>query len=120
MFRVNMPLVMSHSRIRALSPLIDALLLMAIFCLTPFAWLLRDGLGPDSIQTSGFPAAKAAFMTFYAGPAILLLVGLRFLMRHLTKSAEGGESSSKSSFYWLWMIILLVFLTLLASALLFG
>ena len=111
---------MAPSVIRPFSALVDALLLMAIFCCAPFAWILRDGLGPDSISTSGFPAIKAAFMTFYVGPAILLLTGLHFLLRHMTKSVKDGETRSTPSFYWLWPIILFAFLTLLASGVLFS
>ena len=111
---------MAPSVIRPFSALVDALLLMAIFCCAPFAWILRDGLGPDSISTSGFPAIKAAFMTFYAGPAILLLAGFHFLLHHITKSAEGEESNSEASSYWVWRILLFAFLTLLASGLIFG
>ena len=43
----------------------------------PFAWILRDGLGPDSLETFGFVAASKAFMTFYSGPILApeLLIG---------------------------------------------
>ena len=109
---------MAPSVIRPLSTLVDAFLLISIFCCVPFAWILRDGLGPDSISISGFPAVKAAFMTFYAGPAILLFVGFQFLLRHITKSTEGEDSNSEESSYWVWRILLFAFLTLLASGLL--
>ena len=110
---------MKQTSARSILILVDALLLLAALCVAPFAWILRDGLGPESVQSTGFAALGKAFMTFYTGPAILLLAGLRFLLRYITKPAEGRGTDSKPSFYWLWMILLLVFLTLLASGLFF-
>ncbi|MFT5131295.1 MAG: hypothetical protein ACI8W8_004931 [Rhodothermales bacterium] len=40
----------------------------------PFAWLMRDGLGPDSISSSGVEAISRCFMTFYAGPIVIALI----------------------------------------------
>tara|TARA_X000001036_G_scaffold430080_1_gene462226 strand:- start:127 stop:348 length:222 start_codon:yes stop_codon:yes gene_type:complete len=54
----------------------------------PFAWILRDGLGPDSLETFGFVAASKAFMTFYSGP---ILMGL-FVLYYFVKKAEQRQN----------------------------
>ena len=60
--------------------LIDALLLVAVLFVAPFAWILRDGLGPDAVATHGVNAVAKAFTTFGVGPAILLLSIIRVLL----------------------------------------
>jgi len=51
-------------------------LIVFFVILTPLAWILRDGLGPDAQPSSGFKAIGKAFMTFYVGPALLILIPL--------------------------------------------
>lgn len=51
-------------------------LLLTWMLLAPMAWLLRDGLGPDSVTSTGFEAIWRAFMTFYWGP----IAGILFLL----------------------------------------
>ena len=57
----------------------------------PFAWILRDGLGPDSITSDGWPAVTRTFWCFYWGPTTLfavLMFGLGFAARRkLARSA---------------------------------
>jgi hypothetical protein len=60
---------------------VDSFLLFAIVAVLPFAWMLRDGLGPDSVSTSGLAALSRTFMTLYVGPAILLLASFDLLIR---------------------------------------
>ena len=36
----------------------------------PFAWLMRDGLGPDSTTSSHWDAVLRCLNTFYIGPAL--------------------------------------------------
>ncbi|MEO2162186.1 MAG: hypothetical protein ABGY29_06620 [bacterium] len=36
-----------------------------------FAWILRDGLGPDAVTTAGESALAQTFWTFYWGPVCL-------------------------------------------------
>jgi len=36
-----------------------------------FAWLLRDGLGPEAVTTTGTAALGRMFTTFYWGPGCL-------------------------------------------------
>ena len=49
---------------------------LAVFVLVvlvgPLVWILRDGLGPDSTDSSGWEAVGRMFWTFYWGPATLL------------------------------------------------
>lgn len=51
-------------------------LLLAWMALGLFAWILRDGLGPDSVESQGFEAIARMFWTFWWGPSGLLLAGL--------------------------------------------
>jgi hypothetical protein len=39
-----------------------------------FAWILRDGLGPDAVTTAGESAFARTFWTFYWGPVCLALL----------------------------------------------
>lgn len=61
---------------RALLGVISVLFATALFCLVlflgPLAWLLRDGLGPDSTTSSGWQAITRMFWCLYWGPATLL------------------------------------------------
>ena len=69
---------------------VDSLLLLAIVAVLPFAWILRDGLGPDSTSTTGLPALSRAFMTFYVGPAIMLLASLDLLLRSRSRPQDSA------------------------------
>lgn len=39
----------------------------------PLCWVLRDGLGPDATESSGWAAVERFLPTFYWGPVALLL-----------------------------------------------
>ena len=39
-----------------------------------FAWILRDGLGPEAVESEGWAALARCFWTFYWGPVFLVLV----------------------------------------------
>ena len=56
----------------ALLILLEAALLCWIF-LAPFAWILRDGMGPDSVETHGLEAVVRTLTTFYWAPILLAL-----------------------------------------------
>ena len=58
--------------------IIDGVLFFVIIALVPFAWILRDGLGPESITTTGINAITRTFFTFYSG---YILIGLILLSR---------------------------------------
>jgi hypothetical protein len=49
----------------------------------PMAWILRDGLGPDSAGSSGWDAVGRWLATFHIGPVLLVLLGLWALTRIL-------------------------------------
>lgn len=71
---------MSQSTRTSLLFFVDALLAFAILCTVSFAWILRDGLGPDAVAKT--------FMAFYAGPAILLLISLDLLLHRFPRGQE--------------------------------
>ncbi len=54
----------------------------------PFCWVLRDGLGPDSVSSSGFTAVCRALMTFYWGPVALLLLAAIIASRYALGSTR--------------------------------
>jgi hypothetical protein len=83
---------MKDSAYKGILVLIDSLLLLTLFGVVPFAWILRDGLGPDSVTSSGLEAIVRAFMAFYAGPALLCLGGLHFLIRYILQKRTGRGS----------------------------
>lgn len=61
---------------RSLQTFLFSLIVIDILIVVPFAWILRDGLGPDAYESSGWPAGWRWFMTFYCGPILLVLIGL--------------------------------------------
>ncbi len=48
-------------------------LLIVSFILSPFAWILRDGLSPSAVESSGLNAARRMFWCFYWGPVTLTI-----------------------------------------------
>ena len=104
---------------RALVGLIDALLLLALVGIAPFAWILRDGLGPDSVASSGLQALRKAFLTLHAGPTILLLGSLHLLLSHtIRKQAHRGGRGS-SAFLVLGALLLLTAISVVFTSLIF-
>lgn len=72
---------MNQSLLRALLFFVDLLLIFMILCVLPFAWILRDGLGPDSVQSTGMVMIGKVFMTFYVGPVIITLTCFDYVIR---------------------------------------
>jgi len=64
----------------AAKAVVDGLLFCALFCL-PFAWILRDGLGPDSVTSSGLEALKRFATCLYIVPGTLTLACLSLALR---------------------------------------
>ncbi len=87
---------------------LEILIGFAVVGVLPFAWLLRDGLGPDSVSTTGLAAVSKAFMSFYIGPVILLLVLLDLAIRGLFPAAQ-SPSSNLNSKWTVWAIAIAVF-----------
>ena len=59
-------------------------LMFFVLLVGPFAWLLRDGLGPDSTDSTKLEALSRMFWTFYWGPVTCSL-GLIFLVAALLR-----------------------------------
>ncbi len=71
---------------------VDALLVFAVIALVPFAWLMRDGLGPGSTTSSGMHAVSRCFKTFYSGPILVVLIALAALC-HCTGRKKQPEDA---------------------------
>ena len=93
--------------------LVDALLLLGLLCVAFFAWILRDGLGPESVQSTGFAALGKAFMTFYAGPGILLLAAVRLLLGASIRNKQPDKRKRGAAYLLAAVLILFSALTLL-------
>ena len=63
-------------------------------CFAPIAWIMRDGMGPDSVTSEGLAAVQRAFFTFYYGPIALALLSANLLVQRRTKDAEAGSLSN--------------------------
>jgi len=59
---------------------ITGILVSAIILVAPFAWIMRDGLGPDSRASNGFDALWNWFTCLFWGPAFLLLLASQLLI----------------------------------------
>lgn len=72
-------------RLRELASAALLVLLQAAFIcwimLGPFAWILRDGLGPDSVETHGLEAVVRALTTFHWGPILLALAAASWICK---------------------------------------
>ena len=83
--------------LRVIHPALWTLVVLHALIIVPFAWILRDGLGPESTDSSGRHALGRWFMTFYAGPILILLVaaaiGAGLIRRSNAKALEGSEES---------------------------
>ena len=73
---------------RASIPILKTLLIAALLVWilsAPLAWILRDGLGPGSVET-GWVRGGHKFLVDWGGPALALilpLIGLSILERRL-------------------------------------
>ena len=66
--------------------------------LAMFAWILRDGLGPKSVESHGWQALERFFWCFYQGPLGLLLAAATLLwlrgIRRRSKTEQVVDESS--------------------------
>ena len=60
----------------------------------PFAWIMRDGMGPDSVTSEGLEALQRAFFTFYYGPIALALLLANLLVQRRIKDTERDSISN--------------------------
>lgn len=72
----------------------------SVICVLPFVWILRDGLGPSAVSTTGLAAASKMFMSFYIGPVILFLVSLDLAVRRFIPAVE-SPSSTQTWIHWI-------------------
>ena len=69
-------------------------LLISVLCFLPIAWIIRDGLGPSSVESTGYEAVLRCFKTFYVGPILIFLgvakTSLNFIFKvYQTVSVSG-------------------------------
>jgi len=73
---------------KIIESVVDAMLVLAVIGLLPLAWLMRDGLGPDAVASSGLKAISRCFMTFYSGPILVAVVALAVFLRCRSKTEQ--------------------------------
>ena len=74
-------------------------LLISVLCFLPIAWIIRDGLGPGSVESTGYEAVLRCFKTFYVGPILIFLgvakTSLNFILfSAAVKSGSWAKSDS--------------------------
>ena len=73
-------------------------LLVSVICFLPIAWIIRDGLGPSSVESTGYEAILRCFKTFYIGPILIFLgvlkLSLNFFLASKFRAKSGGELKS--------------------------
>jgi hypothetical protein len=103
---------MNYSLRNALLIFVDVTLGFLIVCILPFAWILKDGLGPGMVPATGISALWKFFMTFYVGPAILLFGSFDLLLRRV--GDQDQVTSKKASIVsWVAAIIAVTALSLI-------
>ena len=80
---------------RALDILVTAVLIAWLF-VGPLAWILRDGLGPDSVPSHGMEAVFRFLTAFYWGPVALGLVALALIFRCRNRRARGQAPAMRT------------------------
>ena len=68
---------------------------LLILFLWPFAWILRDGLGPSAAESHGVEAGIRAFSTFYAGPLTVVAAAVSLVLRWRLATATVGRESRR-------------------------
>ena len=112
-------LPITHDEMRfMLLALVDLILGLLIICVLPFAWILKDGIGPDSVATTGLEAVSKCLMSFYVGPAILLFGFLDQLLR-IGVPADKPRSKRASMILWFVATTLLSLFSLLMILILY-
>src|SRR5260221_1365241 len=90
---MNFSPVSGSDRVRHfLTALGDAALVFWILAAGPLCWILRDGLGPNSVESAGSDALVRFLMTFWWAPilAILAVFRLMVLRRRSARPASQG------------------------------
>ena len=79
---------------RATVAVLDSILLVWALAVGPLCWLLRDGLGPDSIDSHGTHAVARFLLTFYWGPTLVVLVALRLILQRREAGRRPGAPNA--------------------------
>lgn len=77
--------------LRIIRDLLGGVLLFWVLGIGPLCWILRDGLGPKSMESHGLAAVARFFFTFYWGPVLVVLAGL-CLLCHRGSREKNDES----------------------------
>lgn len=109
---------MNSSLRNALLIFVDVTLGFLVICVLPFAWILKDGLGPDMVPTTGVTALWKFFMTFYVGPAILFFGSFDLLLRRIG-NPDGTTSRKTSIITWVAAIVAISALSLIFVQIIF-
>ena len=72
-------------------------LLVTGLCFFPIAWIIRDGMGPGSVESNGYEAILKCFKTFYVGPILILLGVLKLSLNIFLISKHRAEAERNSS-----------------------
>ena len=52
----------------------------------PLTWILRDGLGPESVDSSGMDAVIRCLSTYFIGPILavlaIIVIGTRMILKN--------------------------------------
>ena len=72
-------------------------LLVSVFSFFPIAWIIRDGMGPGSIESNGYEAILKCFKTFFVGQILILLGVLKLSLNIFLVSKHRAEAGRNSS-----------------------
>ncbi|SEH83457.1 Hypothetical protein PYTT_1093 [Akkermansia glycaniphila] len=73
---------------------LSVVLLVAGLILSPLAWILKDGLGPESVESEHMQSLHKWFFTFYWGPLVIAGLTLLYLGKSSTaKHPHNGIGS---------------------------
>ena len=64
--------------------------LICCISMAPFAWILRDGLGPDAVESQGWEALRRSFTFMGWGPILLALLLAHWLCKTRAPRPETG------------------------------
>ncbi len=109
---------MNSSLRSALLIFVDVTLGFLIIGVLPFAWILKDGLGPDMVPATGVAALWKFFMTFYVGPAILLFGSFDLLLRRVG-NPDRTTSQKASIITWVAAVVAFSALSLIFMQIIF-
>jgi hypothetical protein len=59
-----------------------------------FAWIMRDGLGPDSVESGGWEAVIRLFWSFYWGPIFILLAAAVMLTGRRSSAPDSTDANA--------------------------